>query len=178
MSGFGDPIHPHSPIYAVWNNWLLIMMIYPIIIVPVTAGFGLTFTLFTILRWINQVALLSDIIFTFWVAILDGKTGDHVEKQPLAVAKRYITSWFIFDLLTSLPWEQLLPVFIGDTWVTTTRSVAESLDLLKIFRCMSLVRRSSFSLPNYGMKYAQRSMIVFVCLVMVRSSTFPMCAFN
>lgn len=173
VSRFGDPIHPHSPMYVVWNNWLLIMMIYPFIIAPVQAGFGLSYSFFTFVRWTNQVALLSDIICTFWVALLVGKTGDHVESRPLHVAKQYLSSWFIFDLLTSLPWEQILPLFIGDTWLTTTRPVAESLDLLKIFRYVSIARRSRFALPSYRMKYNQRSMIVFMCLVMVRSASAP-----
>lgn len=146
----------------------MLIMIYPFIIAPVQAGFGLHYAVFTQLQWINQWSLLVDIPVTFWMAVLVGRTGDHVEKRPLHVAKLYVSSWFLYDLLTTLPWEQLLPVVIGHTWITDTQAVVDSLDLIKIFRFASISRRGSFSLPSYGMKYAQRSMIMFVLLVMVR----------
>lgn len=145
----------------------MLMMIYPFIIVPVQAGFGLHYPIFTSFLWINQWALLTDIVVTFWMGVLVGKTGDHVEKRPMHVAKLYLSSWFLFDLLTSVPWKDILPLVLGHTWITDTKAVVESLELIKIFRFASIYRRGSFSLPSYGMKYAQRAMIVFVLLVMV-----------
>jgi hypothetical protein len=162
-------IHPHSPVYTMWNN-VLFMMLYPFIIAPVQAGFGLHHAAFKAFQWINQVSLLSDNLLTFWVAVLVGKTRDHVEKRPLHVAKHYVKSWFLFDLLTTLPWHQVLPLVIGKSWITETKPIIESFDLVKILRCTTVAHRASFLLPNYGMKYAQRSMIVFVLLVMERFS--------
>lgn len=168
VSGFGDPIHPHAPIYAAWNNLLAFLMGYPFIIAPAQSGFALRYAVFNFLQWVNEVSLVLDILLTFVVAVLVGKMGDHVEKKPLNVAKRYLSSWFIFDVLTTMPWKYVLPHVIGDTWVTTTRPVAESLDLIKIFRFIPVARRTSFRLPNWnGVKYAQRSMVMFVLLVMV-----------
>lgn len=48
-----------------------------------------------------------DIVLTFFVAYLDRTTYLLVD-EPKLIAKRYLTSWFVFDLVSTIPSEIML----------------------------------------------------------------------
>ena len=88
-------------------------MFYPVMVAPMMVAFSVHAEGLEVMSRIVEVALLVDVFVTFFVAVDVGKTSDHLEQRPLRVAEYYIKSWLLFDLATSLPWKNLLPIFIG-----------------------------------------------------------------
>lgn len=152
-------------------------MFYPVMVAPMMVAFSVHAEGLEVMSRIVEVALLVDVFLTFFVAVDVGKTSDHLEQRPLRVAEHYIKSWLLFDLATSLPWKNLLPIFIGKTalsWITTTVTVREALDFIKIARYLTIITRSFYTVFNIqSMQYKQRAVISFLSLVLVRS--LPTC---
>lgn len=164
-----EALHPHAPLYRFWNTVLNLNMLYIFLLVPLKAGFQVQTAAFQYLHIFNSVCLFLDIAVSFLVGYQVGKTSDLIERRWLPVLRHYLTYWMLYDVLTSLPWELLLPHLIGKTWITETRDVATALPLIQILRYLTIAkRRSLFSISSLHMKYAQRNMLSFLLLALVR----------
>ena len=64
-------------------------------------------------------------------AFVDAKSGN-VVKRPERIAAHYIHGWFIFDLLVTIPWDQVVGV--------STPKDAIILELIRIFRLARLTK--------------------------------------
>lgn len=168
----GEAVHPSAPMYRCWNTLHMVLMLYPVIVAPLVVAFSVHAQSLEVLARIVEVALLVDIIVTFFVAVDVGKTSDHLEQRPLRVAEQYTKTWLLFDLVTSLPWRNLLPIFIGNTglsWVTETATVRDALQFLQIARYLTIIRRNFYSVfSTQSMQYKQRAVLSFVAMVSVR----------
>lgn len=166
-------LHPHAPLYRMWNTVLNLNMLYIFILVPLKAGFQVTTDAFTYLHLFNSVCLFADIVMTFFVGYQVGQTSDLIERRWFPVVRHYVMYWLLYDVLTSLPWEVVLPTFIGKTWLTETTEFAMALPLIQILRYLTIAkRRSLFSIASLHMKYSQRNMLSFVLLALVRALWF------
>lgn len=173
MNG-GQALHPHAPLYRFWNSLLNLNMLYICVLVPLKAGFQVETAIFTYMHILNSVCLFSDIVVSLFVGYQLGQTSDLIERRWLQVLRHYFTYWVLYDVLTSLPWELVLPKLIGKTWITETREVAMAVPLIQILRYVTIAkRRSLFSISSLHMKYSQRNMLSFVLLALV--STLMYC---
>lgn len=165
----GQALHPHAPLYQFWNTVLNLNLLYIFILVPLKAGFQVKTSAFHYLHLFNSICLFADIVFSFLVGYQVGQTSDLIERRWLPLIHHYLVYWLLYDLLTSLPWELVLPEVIGKTWLTETEAVANALPLIQIFRYLTIAkRRSLFSISSLHMKYSQRNMLSFVLLALVR----------
>jgi hypothetical protein len=172
MSAFGEALHPSAPVYRAWNTALLCMMTYAVVAAPMRAAFHVHAAVLDWLALIIQVTLLIDIAATFFVCVDHGKTMDHLEQRPLRIAEHYLTTWLLYDVVTTLPWKALLPFIIGKTWITETALVADSLDIIKILRTVPILRRKQYKVIGLTMQHKQRATITFVGMVLVRNQQF------
>ncbi|CBI30869.3 unnamed protein product, partial [Vitis vinifera] len=104
-------ISPFSPRYRAWEMLLIILVIYSAWICPFEFGF-LPYkqdALFIFDNIVNGFFAI-DIVLTFFVAYLDTETYLLVDDAK-KIAIRYISTWFIFDVCSTAPFEAFSLLF-------------------------------------------------------------------
>ncbi|KAJ7968932.1 Potassium channel like [Quillaja saponaria] len=129
-------ISPFNPKYRAWEMLLVVLVIYSAWISPFEFAF-LPYkqdTLFIIDNIVNGFFAI-DIILTFFVAYLDSQSYLLVD-DPKQIAIRYISTWFIFDICSTAPFQSISLLF-------TSHSSELGYKLLNMLRLWRLRRVSS-----------------------------------
>ncbi|KAJ4831678.1 Potassium channel kat2 [Turnera subulata] len=130
-------ISPYNSRYRAWEMWLVVLVIYSAWISPFEFAF-LTYekddALFIIDNIVNGFFAI-DIVLTFFVAYLDSQTYLLVD-NPKKIAIRYISTWFIFDVCSTAPFQSLSSLF-------TNKSSELGFKLLNMLRLWRLRRVSA-----------------------------------
>ncbi|KAJ4703853.1 Potassium channel like [Melia azedarach] len=123
-------ISPFSPRYRAWEMWLVVLVIYSAWICPFEFAF-LTYkkdALFIFDNIVNGFFAI-DIILTFFVAHLDSQSYLLVD-DPKKIAIRYISTWFIFDVCSTAPFQ-----FLGLLFTDNSSELAfRLLNMLRLWR--------------------------------------------
>ncbi|KAK4710821.1 hypothetical protein R3W88_005334 [Solanum pinnatisectum] len=105
-------ISPFNPRYRCWEMFLVVMVIYTAWISLFEVAF-LSYkkddTLF-IVDNIVDCFFAIDIFLTFFVAYLHRESYLLVD-EPKKIAIRYLSTWFIFDVCSTVPFQSLILVF-------------------------------------------------------------------
>ncbi|XP_009408890.2 potassium channel KAT3-like isoform X1 [Musa acuminata AAA Group] len=106
-------ISPYDPHYRAWQMFLVLLVIYSAWICPFELAFlrYLPAKLFWVENILNSFFAI-DIIVTFFVAFLDRKSYLLID-DPKRIAARYLSSWFIFDILSTAPFQAISLLFRG-----------------------------------------------------------------
>ncbi|CAM0880363.1 unnamed protein product [Alopecurus aequalis] len=98
-------ISPYDSRYRTWETFLLVLVVYSAWIYPFELAFlrHLSWKLFLIENIINSFFAI-DIVLTFFLAYLDHKSYLLVD-NPKSIAARYLSSWFIFDVCSTIPYQ-------------------------------------------------------------------------
>ncbi|KAJ8480290.1 hypothetical protein OPV22_024017 [Ensete ventricosum] len=106
-------ISPYNPRYRAWQMFLVLLVIYSAWICPFELAFlrYLPAKLFWVENILNSFFAI-DIILTFFVAYLDRKSYLLID-DPKRIAARYLSSWFIFDILSTAPFQAISLLFKG-----------------------------------------------------------------
>ncbi|CAD5186642.1 unnamed protein product [Musa acuminata subsp. malaccensis] len=106
-------ISPYNPRYRAWQMFLVLLVIYSAWICPFELAFlrYLPPKLFWVENILNSFFAI-DIILTFFVAYLDRKSYLLID-DPKRIAARYLSSWFIFDILSTAPFQAISLLFEG-----------------------------------------------------------------
>ncbi|XP_057494983.1 potassium channel KAT3-like isoform X1 [Actinidia eriantha] len=129
-------ISPFSPRYRAWEMFLILLVIYSAWICPFEFAF-LTYkqdALFVIDNIVNGFFAI-DIVLTFFVAYLDSQSYLLID-DPKKIAFRYISTWFSFDICSTVPFQALSLLF-------TDHSSGLGFKLLNMLRLWRLRRVSS-----------------------------------
>ncbi|XP_068635480.1 potassium channel KAT3-like [Aristolochia californica] len=100
-------ISPFDSRYRVWQMFLITLVVYSAWICPFEFAFlkyrpDVLFVVDNIMNGFFAV----DIILTFFVAFLDRRSYLFVD-DPKKIASRYVSSWFIFDVCSTIPFQSL-----------------------------------------------------------------------
>nr|ABO15470.1 AKT1-like K+ channel LilKT1 [Lilium longiflorum] len=105
-------ISPYDQRYRIWETFLVLLVIYTAWVSPFEFGFmEHAIGALAIADNIVNGLFFIDIVLTFFVAYLD-KTTYLLIDSPKEIAWKYTTSWFILDIVSTIPSElarQLLP---------------------------------------------------------------------
>ncbi|KAK7821951.1 potassium channel kat1 [Quercus suber] len=129
-------ISPFSTRYRAWENLLVVLVIYSAWICPFEFAF-LPYkqdALFIFDNIVNGFFAI-DIVLTFFVAFLDTQSYLLVD-EPKRIAFRYISTWFIFDVCSTAPFQPISMLF-------TKHSGELGFKLLSMLRLWRLRRVSS-----------------------------------
>ncbi|XP_055812681.1 potassium channel AKT1-like [Solanum dulcamara] len=100
-------ISPSNPHYKAWHVFLVLLVFYTAWASPFQFGFlERPQGLIAILDNIVNCFFAMDIILTFFVAYLDKSTNTMID-DPKHIALRYTKSRFIFDFISTIPFEAL-----------------------------------------------------------------------
>ncbi|KAL1567469.1 potassium channel KAT1-like isoform X3 [Salvia divinorum] len=129
-------ISPYNPCYRIWETFLVLLVVYSAWISPFQFAF-LAYkqdTLFVVDIIINGFFAV-DIVLTFFLSYLDTQSYVIVD-DPKRIAVRYLTSWFLFDVCSTIPFQFLAICF-------TYSSGGLGFNLLAMLRLWRLRRVSS-----------------------------------
>ncbi|XP_008783945.2 potassium channel KAT3 isoform X1 [Phoenix dactylifera] len=136
-------ISPYDPRYRVWEMFLIILVIYSAWICPFELAFlrYLPTKLFLAENIVNSFFAV-DIVLTFFVAYLDRKSYLLID-DPKRIATRYLSTWFIFDVCSTAPFQPLSLLFTshGNGLVF---KILNMLRLWRLRRVSSLFARSEY----------------------------------
>ncbi|XP_044975382.1 potassium channel KAT2-like isoform X3 [Hordeum vulgare subsp. vulgare] len=98
-------ISPYDSRYRIWETFLLVLVVYSAWIYPFELAFlrHLSWKLFIVENIVNSFFAI-DIVLTFFLAYLDHKSYLLVD-NPQRIAARYLSSWFIFDVCSTIPYQ-------------------------------------------------------------------------
>ncbi|KAF7120634.1 hypothetical protein RHSIM_Rhsim13G0194700 [Rhododendron simsii] len=129
-------ICPFTPRYRAWEMFLIVLVVYSAWISPFEFAFlnNKQDALFIIDNIVNGFFTI-DIVLTFFVAYLDSQSYLLVD-DPKKIATRYLSTWFLFDICSTLPFQSLSLLF-------TDHSSGIGFKLLNMLRLWRLRRVSS-----------------------------------
>ncbi|KAL2327098.1 hypothetical protein Fmac_020525 [Flemingia macrophylla] len=129
-------VSPFDPRYRAWEMLLIVLVVYSAWICPFEFAF-LPYkqdTLFIIDNIVNAFFAI-DIVLTFFLAYLDVHSYLLVD-DPKKIAIRYISTWFIFDVCSTAPFQSISLLF-------TDHSSEIGFKVLNMLRLWRLRRVSS-----------------------------------
>ncbi|ERN07024.1 potassium channel KAT3 isoform X1 [Amborella trichopoda] len=107
-------ISPFNPRYRAWEIFLIFLVIYSAWICPFEFAF-LRYkqdALFIVDNIVNGFFTI-DIVLTFFVAYFDHRSYLLID-NPKKIATRYISTWFIFDVCSTVPFQPFSLLFTDD----------------------------------------------------------------
>ncbi|BHF75552.1 Potassium voltage-gated channel sub H member 7 [Sparganum proliferum] len=111
----------YSPIRAVWDWFILLLVIYTVIFTPYMTAFLLNYKGFNCTQpqqrypghrsILGTVDIMVDIMFVFDIIINFRTTyvnkNDEVVSNPKKIANHYLKGWFLIDLVAAIPFDAL-----------------------------------------------------------------------
>ena len=95
---------PDSPATMCWEGAQIVFLLYVSVAVPMRACFGIELVLGSFWFWFDVLVdlyFILDVIANFRTAIV--LPSGVLEARPRVIARQYMRSWFLIDLLSCLP---------------------------------------------------------------------------
>uniref|UniRef100_A0A1I8HM99 Cyclic nucleotide-binding domain-containing protein n=1 Tax=Macrostomum lignano TaxID=282301 RepID=A0A1I8HM99_9PLAT len=118
----------YSPFKAVWDWFILVLVIYTAIFTPYVAAFLLNDEGKHI---VVDIMFIVDILINFRTTYVN--KNDEVVSHPGRIAVHYFKGWFLIDVVAAIPFDLLL-------WGSETDEPTTLIGLLKTARLLRLVR--------------------------------------
>jgi len=132
-----DPFHPFGAFRLKWDSAVCIIMLYILITIPLQLCFEVDlppshpWSLFDL--GVN-VFFMVDILVSFNTAFFE---ESKLITSRFEISKKYLKLWFWLDLLTSIPFDQLIPPSSNSNHVGALTKLPK---IFRIFRLVKLVR--------------------------------------
>ena len=153
---------PLGRLITYWNFFLLILMIFSVVEIPYTFSFieySSPTDPLVIFGFIIDLCLLLDVFINFRTAYVHPYDELRIISDPKLIARRYLKSWFIIDILASTPFTYFILIAAGDDPSDSTNDllyVFKALRILKMFRIVKLLHMSQiFRMIFFGRFYFQ-----------------------
>lgn len=130
-SGNRFVVDPNTKAMRRWDMATSVALFLTAVVTPVEVAF--LDTRFDTLFFVNRVVdavFVADMVLQFFLAYYDSTRGNILIKNRRLIARRYVSSWCLIDLVSSFPFE-LVAVF-GDT--------NEAVKQLRLLRLLKLAR--------------------------------------
>jgi hypothetical protein len=137
---------PESVFIRSWNWMILLPIVWLCVITTCRLGFGenrqTRMGIIIFCDWVSEIVFLADVLLHFRIGFLDHVTDELImDERPVAL--KYLRTWFVPDLLSSIPIE----MSHLNTYESSSRSswifVVKVLRLSKIFRLRKVEAFSS-----------------------------------
>lgn len=130
---------PDSKHMQNWDKVTVMALLYTAVVTPYEVAF-LETTPASALFWINQVVNLVfvvDMFMQFFIPYKQTKAqGGQWVKSKCEIAKHYFRTWFVIDILSILPFDELAMAISGGE----NDGFGQLLDLVKIIRLLRLLK--------------------------------------
>ena len=138
-------INPTSRFMQRWDPLMMTMLIFVAIVTPYEVAF--LETKLSPLFWINRgvdVIFILDMAVQFCLMYESNQLigGPVFVKDPSKIAKRYLKSWFLVDLVSILPFEIAAVTQKGSSSTLKRMKIIRVVRLLKLLRLVRIMRQS------------------------------------
>jgi hypothetical protein len=152
------PLHPGKGPRVGWDIVLLLVILYCCVMIPVDLGLGVLHGS----PWesIDLCILFFfsvDIVLNFNTCFYNGY--GNLETRRCEIAKKYMSSWFILDFLSTFPWDAMLSSF--DTKGTMLMRLPRIVKMLRLARLMRLARVQEILQRIFGIHLVTNLIVVF-----------------
>eukprot|EP01083_Nonionella_stella_P081253 223714_1 len=133
-------LHPHGNLRIGWDCIIMIILIWTCVEIPFTMAFNINLTLndvFGVIALSIDCLLLCDVLLNFRTAYFDEFDQQMLVYNPKRIAWKYLTTWFILDFLTSIPFEFLIP---EGSAAGNFPSLIKALRIFRMVRLLKLLR--------------------------------------
>lgn len=99
-------LNPRSRRMQYWKNWMLVNIMFTVLVTPWRISFQVPARAFgLVLAGIVNISFVADTVLHFFTAV---ETESALLTDRKEIARRYLKSWFLLDLLTCVPYTTLL----------------------------------------------------------------------
>ncbi|GLJ38548.1 hypothetical protein SUGI_0785660 [Cryptomeria japonica] len=135
-------ISPYNTRYRCWQNFLIPLVMYSAWISTFETGFlqEPIPPALSILDNILNAFFAIDIVLTFMVAYRDTRTYLLVD-DPKRIALKYLSTWFIFDVSSTIPFQALVLLFTGNSGSGLMYNLLHILRLWRLRKVSALFAR-------------------------------------
>ncbi|KAM9108553.1 potassium/sodium hyperpolarization-activated cyclic nucleotide-gated channel 3 isoform 2-T2 [Megaptera novaeangliae] len=135
-------IHPYSDFRFYWDLIMLLLMVGNLIVLPV----GITFFKeensppWIVFNVLSDTFFLMDLVLNFRTGIVV-EEGAEILLAPRAIRTRYLRTWFLVDLISSIPVDYIfLVVELEPRLDTEVYKTARALRIVRFTKILSLLR--------------------------------------
>ncbi|KAE9052157.1 hypothetical protein PR001_g784 [Phytophthora rubi] len=131
--------HPQEPAIVFWQFFVGIGIVYSIIVVPFRLGYDADATGgWYVLEMIIDGFFLVDILLNFRTAYFDEER--RLIYDPRALFWRYTKGWFLLDLISTVPIDELFQAAVGTSNQPVRLFPTKLLRLFRVARLLKLTR--------------------------------------
>ncbi|KAF1795098.1 Cyclic nucleotide-binding-like [Phytophthora cactorum] len=131
--------HPQEPSIVFWQFFVGIGIVYSIIVVPFRLGYDVDAVGgWYVLEMIIDGFFLVDILLNFRTAYFDDERK--LIYDPCTLFWRYAKGWFLLDLISTVPIDELFQAAVGTSNQTVRLFPTKLLRLFRIARLLKLTR--------------------------------------
>ncbi|KAL3668734.1 hypothetical protein V7S43_006029 [Phytophthora oleae] len=125
-------IQPRATWKVRWDLWIGFIIAYSVVLIPYRIGFGIELSDWEqVMNYCFDSSFGVDVILNFFTGYYD---EDVLVYEMRRIRHRYLRSWFLFDVASTVPLDQFLQV------VTTASSSLLTLKLIRVFRLFRLLK--------------------------------------
>jgi len=130
-------ISPLSSEKVAWDCIVGLLIVYSVTVIPFRLGFDVEKgSAVVVFDFIVDIAFGLDMGATFFTAIEDDGSLNFNLKD---IAKNYLTTWFIPDFVSTVPFDSIVPLIVKGVAPGTLRSI-KLVRALRLFRLLKLFR--------------------------------------
>ncbi|KAF7257661.1 hypothetical protein EG68_05405 [Paragonimus skrjabini miyazakii] len=135
-------VHPCSNFRFYWDVIMLLLLIANLIILPVAISF---FNEELSIQWIafnciSDTVFLVDIAVNFRTGVIKNNFADEIILNPREIAQHYVKTWFLLDLLSSVPLDYIYLIFHEREMHLQLLQAGRALRFLRFAKLLSLIR--------------------------------------
>lgn len=172
-------VDPEGLFRKVWDAVKMLLLLLTFVYLPIKISFGDDEKdFFYVSEKVGDLIYLADIVLTFFQPVY---LNFEYQYEYATIAKTYLKSWFVIDVLGIVPFDELLALLDNPSiGARIFAGAGKALRLLKLIRLLKLVRvlktlDSSSKSDNYAVKAVYNSMkgsmlyLVFPNMVLMAS---------
>jgi len=137
-------IKPQSNPKVIWDLSVGLLILYSVVVIPYRISFTGGITTGRILGDFDAVVdcvFGLDMFVTFFTAYMD---DDRLETTYQKIAKRYFKTWFAVDVLSTFPFDRVLPLLLTKSSRRSSNEI-RSIKLIRILRLFRLLKLMSLA---------------------------------
>jgi len=135
--GYVPIISPFSLSHSMWDLYIAFVLVVSLTSLPVGMAFDDVGDSMFGMNILIDFFFICDIVVTFITGFVD--ENDALIMKPWPIATAYLKSWFVMDVIASIPMDLILYI-IEESQKEENMDSAELANLTKLFKMMRLVR--------------------------------------
>eukprot|EP00939_MAST-03C_sp_MAST-3C-sp1_P000227 g227.t1 len=161
-------VNPHSIVMHYWDLVMAVLLVYTALVTPYEVGF--LETRIDILFAINRVVdtgFIMDTVLQFYLPFVDNRGT--VCKSRKAIAKHYVQTWFVIDIISLLPFDIITVVANKDGSESSNLSAFKIVRIVRLLRILKLLRilRGLRVVKKWETKLAINYALLHVCVLLL-----------